>query len=82
MSFPSEPNTTNLEPSLPYLHVTKKPIPRRQNHVEVLNEDLLPPSVRKECTHPAVKARIDVVVLPPLASLRHKLSIDFAREAH
>ncbi|EUC43741.1 hypothetical protein COCMIDRAFT_100060 [Bipolaris oryzae ATCC 44560] len=61
-------------PLLPFLYVTKKLISRRDSHLEILNKDLLLPSVLKWCFNAAIKASLVDVKLALLAGWRHKLT--------
>lgn len=75
LSFHSEPNANNPDPTLPYLHVTKIAIPCHDSGAKLTNEDLLPPSLRERfADEPAMKASLGYVKLPLLANLRHKLT--------
>ncbi|EOA83539.1 uncharacterized protein SETTUDRAFT_94576 [Exserohilum turcica Et28A] len=56
------------DPSLPFLRVTRKPIPRGNSRLDILNEDLLAPSEReKYAEKPTLKASVANVGLPTLA---------------
>ena len=62
------------DPSLPFLRVTKKPIPRGNSRLDILNEDLLAPSEReKYAEKPTLKASVANVGLPSLAKWKHML---------
>ncbi|KAF1835626.1 hypothetical protein BDW02DRAFT_567800 [Decorospora gaudefroyi] len=63
------------DPSLPFLRVTKKPIPRGNSRLDILNEDLLAPSEREKYapTKPTLKASVANVGLPTLAKWKHLL---------
>ncbi|USP77551.1 hypothetical protein yc1106_04825 [Curvularia clavata] len=62
------------DPSLPFLRVTRKPIPRGNSRLDILNEDLLAPSEReKYAEKPTLKASVANVGLPSLAKWKHML---------
>ena len=61
-------DSNNPDPSLPFLRVTRKPIPRGNSRLDILNEDLLAPSEReKYAEKPTLKASVANVGLPTLA---------------
>ncbi|KAI4635589.1 uncharacterized protein J4E87_000542 [Alternaria ethzedia] len=62
------------DPSLPFIRVTKKPIPRGNSRLDILNEDLLAPSEReKYAEKPTLKASVANVGLPTLAKWKHMI---------
>lgn len=73
------PNTVTLtlaklDPSLPFLRVTRKAIPRGNSRLDILNEDLLSPAEReKYAEKPTLKASVANVGLPTLARWKHMI---------
>jgi hypothetical protein len=62
------------DPSLPFLRVTRKPIPRGYCQVEIFTEDLLSPSERKQYVdNPSLKVSVANVALPTLAKWKHMI---------
>ncbi|CAN9084814.1 unnamed protein product [Alternaria alternata] len=62
------------DPSLPFIRVTKKPIPRGNSRLDILNEDLLAPLEReKYAEKPTLKASVANVGLPTLAKWKHMI---------
>lgn len=62
------------DPSLPFLRVTKKSIPRGNSRLEILNEDLLSPEEREQYAEkPTLKASVANVGLPTLARWKHMI---------
>jgi hypothetical protein len=59
---------------LPFIRVTRKPIPRGNSRLEILSEDLLSPSERKQyADKPTLKASVANVGLPTLAKWKHMI---------
>lgn len=62
------------DPSLPFLRVTRKSIPRGNSRLDILNEDLLSPAEReKYAEKPTLKASVANVGLPTLARWKHMI---------
>lgn len=66
--------TMSTDPSLPFMRVTRKPIPRGNSRLDILGEDLLMPEEReKYASKPTLKASVANVGLPKLAKWKHML---------
>jgi len=62
------------DPSLPFIRVTKKPIPRGNSRLEILGEDLMMPEERKMYAEkPTLKSCVANVGLPTLAKWKHMI---------
>lgn len=62
------------DPNLPFMRVTKKPIPRGYSRLDILGEDLMLPEEReKYSTKPTLKVSVANVGLPRLAKWKHML---------
>ncbi|KAL6711676.1 hypothetical protein ACN47E_004610 [Coniothyrium glycines] len=62
------------DPSLPFIRVTKKPIPRGNSRLDILGEDLLLPEEREQyADKPTLKASVANVGLPTLAKWKHMI---------
>ncbi|KAH7356321.1 hypothetical protein BKA66DRAFT_473641 [Pyrenochaeta sp. MPI-SDFR-AT-0127] len=62
------------DPSLPFIRVTKKPIPRGNSRLDILGEDLMMPEEReKYAEKPTLKASVANVGLPTLAKWKHMI---------
>jgi len=63
-----------LDPNLPFMRVTKKPIPRGNSRLDILGEDLMLPEEReKYSTKPTLKVSVANVGLPKLAKWKHMI---------
>ncbi|KAJ4375818.1 hypothetical protein N0V83_001095 [Neocucurbitaria cava] len=62
------------DPSLPFMRVTRKPIPRGNSRLDILGEDLMMPEERsKYAEKPTLKASVANVGLPTLAKWKHMI---------
>lgn len=63
---------TLADPQLPFMRVTKKPIPRGNSRLEIMGEDLLLPEEREQyADKPTLKASVANVGLPTRAKWKH-----------
>ncbi|KAF2029914.1 hypothetical protein EK21DRAFT_66713 [Setomelanomma holmii] len=62
------------DPNLPFMRVTRKPIPRGNSRLDILGEDLMMPEEReKYAEKPTLKVSIANVGLPKLAKWKHMI---------
>ncbi len=67
-------SSCSTDPSLPFIRVTKKSIPRGNSRLEILGEDLMMPEERKMYAEkPTLKACVANVGLPSLAKWKHMI---------
>ncbi|KAH7392274.1 hypothetical protein DE146DRAFT_618122 [Phaeosphaeria sp. MPI-PUGE-AT-0046c] len=60
------------DPNLPFMRVTRKPIPRGNSRLDILGEDLMLPEEReKYAEKPTLKVSVANVGLPTLAKWKH-----------
>lgn len=72
---PSSP----ADPSLPFIRVTRKPIPRGNSRLDISNEDLLLPDERERlATRLPPKVSVANVGLPTMAKWKHLILGSFA----
>jgi len=64
----------DADPYLPFIRVTKKPIPRGYSRMDILGEDLMLPEEReKYADKPTLKVSVANVGLPRLAKWKHMI---------
>lgn len=62
------------DPMLAFIRVARKPIPRGNSRLDILNEDLLSPSEREMYAEkPTLKASVANVGLPTIAKWKHMI---------
>ena len=72
--FSSVNTSRSPDPCLPFIRVTRKPIPRGNSRLDILGEDLMMPEERKMYAEkPTLKASVANVGLPTLAKWKHMI---------
>ena len=62
------------DPNLPFMRVTRKPIPRGYSRLDILGEDLMLPEERERYAEkPTLKVSVANVGLPKLAKWKHMI---------
>ncbi|KAH7075110.1 hypothetical protein FB567DRAFT_183695 [Paraphoma chrysanthemicola] len=62
------------DPNLPFMRVTRKPIPRGNSRLDILGEDLMMPEERERYAEkPTLKVSVANVGLPKLAKWKHMI---------
>lgn len=72
--LPSPLSLLPADPGLPFIRVTRKPIPRGYSRLDILGEDLMMPEERERYSEkPTLKASVANVGLPKLAKWKHMI---------